>query len=45
MSNTTDKIQGSLKDAAADKTRPNWQRILSWLGWIIAAGIATAYNL
>lgn len=41
MSKTTDK----LKDTAADTTRPNWLRILAWLGWIAAAGITAIYNI
>lgn len=45
MSKTTDKIQDGLKEAAADKTRPNWLRILAWLGWIAAAGVTAIYNL
>ncbi|SEH87649.1 hypothetical protein [Akkermansia glycaniphila] len=43
--NITDKAETTLEEIAKDTRRPHWQRILGWLGWIIAAGITAAYNL
>lgn len=37
------KIQEELETAAKDKARPLWQRILAWIGWILAAGLAATY--